>query len=530
MFSPAPVRLCLPVVLLAAVVFLPPRGVKGQAVLAPVAEKGKKHALLIGVRNYASIKFETLKYTENDVEELARILSSRGGFTVRLLTTTRGEKNSADAPTADNVRAAIRALLARKTRDDLLLVALSGHGIQARLKDGDESFFCPSDAQLNDSDTLVSLTKLVKDLDACGAGIKLLLADACRNEPDAGRNVDVDTLPRLPSGTAALFSCKSGERAFETAKLGKGHGVFFYHVLQGLRGKARDARGAVTWTRLAEHVTDAVSEDVPRLIGGGARQTPEWKVNFTGKSPVLLPPLSISPEAEKLFQLAQEHDHGRGRKINKLEAARLYRQAAEKGHPFAEGLLGALYALGEGMKRDAEMAQKLYLGVLDRAREAARQGDSAAQYLLGQIHASGLGVEKDHAEALRWYHKAAAQDHARAQNNIGWMYRNGWGVAQDYAEALRWYRKAAEQNNASAQCNIGVMYNDGLGVTQDHAEALRWFRKAAEQENATAQYNLGVMHESGFGVSRDLEEARQLYRKAAAQDHADARRRLSRLE
>jgi formylglycine-generating enzyme required for sulfatase activity len=33
-----------------------------------------------------------------------------------------------------------------------------------------------------------------------------------------------------------------------------------------------------------------VSEDVPRIIGGGARQTPEQKLNLTGRSPILIDP------------------------------------------------------------------------------------------------------------------------------------------------------------------------------------------------------------------------------------------------
>jgi formylglycine-generating enzyme required for sulfatase activity len=268
--------------------------VTGLALLGPglaQAEKGKKHALLVGVRKYESDKFEDLRFTENDVEELARVLRNRAGFTsVRVLTTTRGEKRKADAPTAANLRAEVERLLARKTKQDTILVALSGHGVQSKVKGKDDSFFCPADAQMKDGDTLVSLGKLVQDLDDCGARVKLLLVDACRNDPRAGRNVDVETLPRLPRGTAALFSCSSGERAFETAKLGKGHGVFFYHVLQGLEGKAKNADGEVRWSGLAEYVTQSVSRAVPRLIGEGAQQTPELKVNLRGASPVLVAP------------------------------------------------------------------------------------------------------------------------------------------------------------------------------------------------------------------------------------------------
>jgi lysophospholipase L1-like esterase len=257
------------------------------------AEEGKKHALLVGIRQYRSGKFEPLRYTENDVEELAKVLGNEAGFSsVRVLTSTRGTRKSADAPTVANVRAALKTLLAGKGREDTVLVALSGHGIQARVKEAgkerEDSFFCPSDAQLNDNDSLLSLGKLFADLDDCGAGVKLLLVDACRNDPRLGRNVDVDTLPRLPRGTAALFSCKSGERAFETPRLGRGHGVFFYHVLEGLRGKARNSDGEVTWLDLSRYVTRNVSRGVPVLIGGGARQTPELKINHTGESPVLV--------------------------------------------------------------------------------------------------------------------------------------------------------------------------------------------------------------------------------------------------
>jgi uncharacterized caspase-like protein len=266
-------------------------------------EKGKKHALLVGVRSFDHAALTPLQYTENDVEELAKALTEGGFASVRVLTTTRGEKKKADAPTAENVRAAIKTLLARKTRDDTVLVALAGHGISGTIKEAgkekDESFFCPCNAQLNDNDTLIGLSQLFRDLGDCGAAVKLLLVDACRNDPKKGRNVDIDALPKPPRCTAALFNCSTGERAFETEKLRKGHGVFFHHILQGLRGKARNERGEVTWTRLTEYVTDAVSDNVPRIIGSGAKQTPELKVNLRGKSPVLVGPDIASTHASQ---------------------------------------------------------------------------------------------------------------------------------------------------------------------------------------------------------------------------------------
>jgi formylglycine-generating enzyme required for sulfatase activity len=334
-------------------------------------DRGKKHALLVGVRTYDSDKFEDLKYPENDVEELAKVLTDRAGFiSVRVLSTSRGARRTADAPTAANVRAAIKALLAKKKKEDTVLVALSGHGIQAKLKDRDESFFCPSDAQLNDHDTLVSLGKLIADLDDCGARVKLLLVDACRNDPKLGRNVDVETLPRLPRGTAALFSCSAGERAFETDKLGKGHGVFFFHVLQGLKGAAKNRDGEVTWSGLSEHVTRQVSRQVPALIGGGARQTPELKVNLRGESPLLVGP----EKAEVVKEGAKEISNSIGMKLVRIPPSTFQMGSTKEEQDAAiadyEKIAGSkasettvAWYRSEGPRHEVEITRAFYMGM-----------------------------------------------------------------------------------------------------------------------------------------------------------------------
>jgi formylglycine-generating enzyme required for sulfatase activity/uncharacterized caspase-like protein len=266
------------------------------------ADKGKKYALLVGVRTYDHCDLAELKYTENDVEELAEVLK---GFTeVVVLTSTRGGKKAAAAPTAKNVRAALKRLLDRVTRHDTIVVALAGHGLQikVRVKDvggketeKEEGFFCPSDARPRSgatlerqSESMIGFTELFRELEESGVGVKLLLVDACRNDPKAGRSVNADAMPRAPRGMAALFSCRTGERAFETAKLGKGHGIFFHHVIEGLKGEARNKRGEVTWDALAIYVKEQVSDDVPTLIGGGAKQTPEEIKKLEGKPPVLV--------------------------------------------------------------------------------------------------------------------------------------------------------------------------------------------------------------------------------------------------
>ena len=135
------------------------------------------------------------------------------------------------------------------------------------------------------------------------------------------------------------------------------------------------------------------------------------------------------------------------------------------------------------------------------------------------------GVARDHAEAAKWYRRAAEQGHASAQFNLGLMYKNGEGVPQDYAKAAKWYRQAAEQGKADAQNNLGLMYHNGEGVPQDYAEAAKWYVRAAEGGDADAQNNLGRMYEFGNGVVRNLVLAHKWFNisvsrfPAAEQDH-----------
>ncbi len=102
-----------------------------------------------------------------------------------------------------------------------------------------------------------------------------------------------------------------------------------------------------------------------------------------------------------------------------------------------------------------------------------------AQTNLGVRYAKGEGVPQDHAEAVKWYRKAAARGHAKALYNLGVMYDIGQGVTQDYARAAKWYHMAAGRGYAIAQSNLGLMYSSGQGVTQDYVQAHIWLNVAA---------------------------------------------------
>jgi hypothetical protein len=87
-----------------------------------------------------------------------------------------------------------------------------------------------------------------QDLKYCGASLKLLLIDACRNDPRLGgqRSFKATDETRafarslsaepLPEGVVLLNSCAPGEISWEEEEFG--HGVFMHYVLQGMKGDA----------------------------------------------------------------------------------------------------------------------------------------------------------------------------------------------------------------------------------------------------------------------------------------------------
>jgi TPR repeat protein len=562
MFTNRIASLALPAPLLAALCL--PAGGR----LPAEAPAGKWYALLVGVQSYDHSKLPDLKYTENDIEELARLLGAKpAGFaTVTILTSSRGKARAGDRPTIKNLRAVLRELLARKTKHDSVLIALAGHGVQLTVPDPrdktktrDEAFFCPADAQLGDRTTLIGLNKLFNDLDECGAGVKLLLVDACRNDPKLGRNVDVDNVPRPPRGTAALFSCASGQQAFETAKLGKGHGVFFHFVLEGLRGRARNEDGEVTWDDLTAYVKRQVPRAVVKVIGDGAQQSPHLVANIVN-SPVLLRSqgrrpgylgvglrVLLPPEAERLKLpdsvgvgvryvmpgLAGDRAGLRqgdvflridGKRVTDLQSLVSIIGGCQAGADVEVEVLR-----GGGRKQvSVTLGEKLTSSELfERFKRAAAKGSAWAKLQVGYAYEHGDGVAKDEKESVRWFRQAAELGDAEAQSQLGWTYYHGQGVPTNYAEAIRWYRKAAGQGNAIAQSNLADMHYSGTGVKRDYAEAARLYRLAAEQGNAIAQRALGWLYANGQGVARDDKVAVEWYRKAADQGEAAAQYNLA---
>jgi formylglycine-generating enzyme required for sulfatase activity len=258
------------------------------ALPASSQDAGKRYAVLAGVEDYQheNLRRPKLEYAVEDVTDLGAVLRA-AGYEVVLLTDDTGRRDPSLAPTRANIERVVTEVLRRSGKADTVIIAFAGHGLQ--FQGQPDAFFCPADARpfADETATMVSVSKVYQELEKSFAGVKVLLVDACRNDPDPGRGrgVDGDNSPRPPRGVAALFSCSAGEKAYEHRDLA--HGVFFHSVLDGLRGKASDSNGKVTWDSLQAHVRSQVPELMKLHLPDRAQQ-PNLKADLVGSPPVLL--------------------------------------------------------------------------------------------------------------------------------------------------------------------------------------------------------------------------------------------------
>jgi uncharacterized caspase-like protein len=279
-----------------------PKRKKPKRSLAPSRTAGNKYALLIGVNAYDSEKLPRLEYAVRDATLTYKVLKAHG-YQPTLLTDAAGRTNPSRSPTRDNIDRALDRLLGRYDRQrkrtaggrfragDTLLLCFAGHGMQF----GADAYLCPKDAVPTEKETgtLIAVKEVYARLEGAPRGVKLMLIDACRDDGGRGtRGVDGDSAPAPPRGVGALFSCSAGEKANEHQALK--HGVFFYHVIRGLRGAARDRDSEeVTWDSLRSYVKRRVPAKVAQLFGRtdgepNRRQSPNELGNLSGVPPVLI--------------------------------------------------------------------------------------------------------------------------------------------------------------------------------------------------------------------------------------------------
>jgi len=213
----------------------------------------RRVALVVGVNDYADDAFPSLKWAENDAAEVERILEDPqyGGFD-RVISLT-GPKQAR----RDRVLSEMISLKNDLRRQDTLVVFVSSHGTMTIDAAGEPKLYLvTADTRPGDlRGTAIELGELQRYFSDIRAERKALILDACYNgrakstlQPTVRQRVErMESAPvlsrkvRLGESEAHLFASTFGRPAREDDELK--HGVYTYHLLEGLTWSLGDADG-----------------------------------------------------------------------------------------------------------------------------------------------------------------------------------------------------------------------------------------------------------------------------------------------
>ena len=370
---------------------------------------------------------------------------------------------------------------AKASKYDVAIFYYSGHGIQY----SGDNYLIPVNARIRSEVDIryscENLNRVLDKLEESQCKLKILMLDACRNNPferswnRAGSSKGLSSMD-APMGTIISYATAPGS----TAEDGVGQ---------------RNSPYTAAFLTLLDKQNYSILllyNDLCNVVRKNTnnRQNPwssnsgidgEFCFNIGSVAQPAKTPVSTE-SAEALYQKGNEYY----KKSDFAEAVKYYRQAAEKGN-------------------------------------------ANAQLQLGYCYDKGKGVQQNYEEAFKWFKKSAEQGDKIAQSNLAYCYSGGLGVTKDYTEAVKWARKSANQGYAVAECRLGNYYYHGQGVAKDYAEAVKWYRKAAEKGEEYSMYGLGRCYHYGNGVSKDLTLAKQWYQKAADKGHSAAKKKLEEL-
>ena len=268
---------------------------------------GEYFVLCVGIREYPDSAIPDLPVSERDARAIYRFYATNPksparSENVRLLVGKEA--------TAKGIKKILETYLARRAQPrDTVIFYYSGHGFAH----GEKYYLVPRDGELDAlGATAIDMKELQKLWDLVAAERKVFIADACNSggftvlrglgdtdarsgftglvqppEPAAawdastgmGRGSSVLTATSTGRGSAVLTASSSNERAIEDVRLG--HGIYTYHLLEALEGRADANRdGRVTLTEVHAYLRSTVPVSARRL---GHKQTPNAKLDVSGE-------------------------------------------------------------------------------------------------------------------------------------------------------------------------------------------------------------------------------------------------------
>ena len=251
--------------------------------------QGKKWALLIGVEEYESPDVSRLSFAVKDVKAVAKHLPGLGfpESNIRVMTSDIKAAGDINRPINTGVLKALDYFASEVGPEDTFLLYFTGHGFS---KEG-QTFLGSVNVDPASIETLqisgIPVTLLQSKMKKFKARQVIFVVDACRNDPENGKGDGDNTrtanfskslkVAARPDGaqiggSALLFACREGERAFEDAQ--KQQSIFTAYFIEALEGRADSLTMADITTYVQKQVTlwarQRQKQQTPELIQVGA--------------------------------------------------------------------------------------------------------------------------------------------------------------------------------------------------------------------------------------------------------------------
>ena len=255
---------------------------------------GDQWAVVVGVSEYRA-GVRSLEYADDDARALYDfLLSPRGGQFAREKTRLLINEEA----TSQALRDALFVFLRQAKREDLVIVYFSGHGasepgrpdiVYLLMHDSDPERLASTAFAMYDIRTAleqyIAAERVLILADACHSGAILGLPTAVAMKSSEEENELVyrylQELSQAAPGRAVFTASEAREQSREGKQWGGGHGVFTYHLLEGMRGKAdQDRNGVVTLGEVIGYTQRQVQEDT------GGRQHPDPGGDFDRNLPL----------------------------------------------------------------------------------------------------------------------------------------------------------------------------------------------------------------------------------------------------
>jgi formylglycine-generating enzyme required for sulfatase activity len=218
-------------------------------------------AFLVGVNRYIDPLFGELKFCVDDVLALETTLTQRGYEVVCLHDNL--DRDDPLFPTRDNVEAKLIQVCHALQQNDLLWVHFSCHGkLVEREPNKKEPVLIFYDTRYPLlKQRALAVGEVEQHMKNSQARRLVLTLDACQSGVEMGRDIIdpefIHNVYESAEGFALIAASTAQQLACEWRE--KQHGVFTYHLLEGLSGRAdRSGKNFVTVDDLKTHVLDGL--------------------------------------------------------------------------------------------------------------------------------------------------------------------------------------------------------------------------------------------------------------------------------